>query len=118
MTELIIDVLVSAALFASAFISIRSINGDTETIATVEKDTEVTINYELNSWVNITYGNITGWARKYFENYKKNTNKEFTIGFIGVVRYKKQMKMLRNNKSFDNLKYIENKVNKETSVIE
>lgn len=31
---------------------------------------------------------------KYFENYKKNTNKEFTIGFIGVVRYKKQMKML------------------------
>ena len=31
---------------------------------------------------------------KYFEKYKKKTNKEFIIGFIGVVRYKKQMKML------------------------
>ena len=31
---------------------------------------------------------------------------------------KKQMKMLKNNKSFDNLKYIENKINKETSAIE
>lgn len=37
MTEVIIDVLVSAVLFASAFISIRSINGDKETTATVEK---------------------------------------------------------------------------------
>jgi len=39
-----------------------------KTIATIEKDTEITINYELNNWVNITYGNITGWARKYFIN--------------------------------------------------
>jgi len=31
---------------------------------------------------------------------------------------KKQMEILKNNKSFDNLKYIENKINKETSAIE
>lgn len=31
---------------------------------------------------------------EYFKNYKKCINREFTIGFIGVVRYKKQMKML------------------------
>lgn len=30
----------------------------------------------------------------YFEKYEKNQNKQFTIGFIGVVRYKEQMKML------------------------
>lgn len=35
-------------------------------IANVKKDAEVTINYELNNWVNVTYGNNTGWARKYF----------------------------------------------------
>lgn len=32
---------------------------------------------------------------EYFENYKrKKKNQKFTIGFIGVVRYKEQMKML------------------------
>lgn len=39
-----------------------------KTIVAVEKDAEVTINYELNSWVNVTCGNVTGWARKYFLN--------------------------------------------------
>lgn len=39
-----------------------------KTIAVVEKDAEITVNYELNNWVNVTYGNITGWARKYFVN--------------------------------------------------
>lgn len=39
-----------------------------KTIATAKKDAEITINYELNNWVNITYGKNTGWARKYFVN--------------------------------------------------
>ena len=39
-----------------------------KTITTIGKDTEITVNYELNNWVNVTYGNITGWARKYFVN--------------------------------------------------
>lgn len=30
----------------------------------------------------------------YFKTYRKNKNEEFTIGFIGFVRYKKQMKLL------------------------
>ena len=37
-----------------------------KTIASVSQNTEITINYELNNWVNVTYGNTTGWARKYF----------------------------------------------------
>ena len=49
-----------------------------KTIATVEKDTETTINYELNGWVNITYGNVTGWARKYFVN-NETVKNEATI---------------------------------------
>lgn len=36
------------------------------TIANVKKGEELTINYELNNWVNVTYGKTTGWARKYF----------------------------------------------------
>ena len=39
-----------------------------KTIATIEKDEEITVNYELNNWVNITYEDITGWVRKYFIN--------------------------------------------------
>ena len=39
-----------------------------KTIKTVKADEEITINYELNNWVNITYGKTTGWARKYFIN--------------------------------------------------
>lgn len=39
-----------------------------KTIVSVKKDEEVTVNYELNNWVNITYGKNTGWARKYFIN--------------------------------------------------
>lgn len=31
---------------------------------------------------------------KYFDNYKKDNHDEFTVGFIGFVRYKKQMKLL------------------------
>ena len=37
-----------------------------KTIASVKTDKEITINYELNNWVNVTYGKTTGWARKYF----------------------------------------------------
>ena len=37
-----------------------------KTIATVKENKEFTINYELNNWVNITYGKTTGWIRKYF----------------------------------------------------
>lgn len=39
-----------------------------KTIDTAKKDAELTINYELNNWVNVTYGKNTGWARKYFVN--------------------------------------------------
>ena len=38
------------------------------TLVSVKKDEEITINYELNNWVNVTYGKNTGWARKYFVN--------------------------------------------------
>ncbi len=44
-----------------------------KTIATAKKDAEITINYELNNWVNITYGKNTGWARKYFVNIETKT---------------------------------------------
>jgi len=30
--------------------------------------TEITINYELNNWVNVTYNNTQGWVRKYYIN--------------------------------------------------
>ncbi|MBQ3145512.1 MAG: SH3 domain-containing protein [Clostridia bacterium] len=33
-----------------------------------EADKEITINYELNDWVNVTYNNIQGWVRKYYIN--------------------------------------------------
>ncbi len=51
------------------------------TLTDVKKGAEVTINYELNNWVNVTYGNYTGWARKYFINgenitVKTNNDKE------------------------------------------
>lgn len=39
-----------------------------KTIKNVEKGTEITINYELNNWVNVTCGNAQGWIRKYFIN--------------------------------------------------
>lgn len=38
------------------------------TVVSVKKGQELTINYELNNWVNVTYGKTTGWARKYFVN--------------------------------------------------
>lgn len=37
-------------------------------ITTAKAEQEITINYELNNWVNVTYGKTTGWARKYFIN--------------------------------------------------
>ena len=39
-----------------------------KTIKSVEKGAEITINYELNNWVNVTCGNAQGWVRKYFIN--------------------------------------------------
>ena len=50
-----------------------------KTMLSVEKDAEVTINYELNGWVNVTYGNITGWARKYFVNNETTTTEEAEV---------------------------------------
>ena len=41
------------------------------TILNIKKDEEVTINYELNNWANITYGKNTGWIRRYFINSEK-----------------------------------------------
>ena len=35
-------------------------------IANAEKDAGITINYEVGSWLNITFENTNGWARKYF----------------------------------------------------
>ncbi len=49
-----------------------------KTIADVTQGTEVTINYELNNWVNITYGNTQGWARKYFVNTENKEKVEDT----------------------------------------
>lgn len=35
-------------------------------IGSCAKEAKITINYEVGNWVNITYGNIQGWVRKYF----------------------------------------------------
>lgn len=35
-------------------------------IGSATKDAQITINYEAGNWVNITYGNMQGWVRKYF----------------------------------------------------
>ena len=35
-------------------------------ITTIEKDKEVTLNYELNNWLNITYEGKEYWIRKYY----------------------------------------------------
>lgn len=49
-----------------------------KTIADVAQDTEITVNYELNNWVNVTYGNVQGWARKYFVNTENKEQAEDT----------------------------------------
>lgn len=35
-------------------------------IGSATKEANITINYEAGNWVNITYGNVQGWVRKYF----------------------------------------------------
>ena len=48
-------------------------------IANVEKDSEITINYETGNWLNVTYENKEGWARKYFvigEEVSEENNEE------------------------------------------
>jgi len=52
-------------------------------IANAETAKEITINYELNDWVNVTYNNMEGWIRKYYINVEvpkeqENTNTETT----------------------------------------
>lgn len=52
-------------------------------IANAEASKEITVNYELNDWVNVTYNNIQGWVRKYYinlevTNEQENTNTETT----------------------------------------
>ena len=43
-----------------------------KTILMLEKDKDITVNYELNDWLNISIDGITGWVRKYFvTNYEK-----------------------------------------------
>lgn len=37
-------------------------------ITNAETAKEITVNYELNDWVNVTYNNIQGWVRKYYIN--------------------------------------------------
>ena len=47
-----------------------------KTLANVKKGQEITINYELNGWVNVTYGKTQGWARKYFINGETTNNEQ------------------------------------------
>lgn len=47
-------------------------------IGTVEKDETITVNYELNEWINISVGNITGWARMYFVDMDSETEEVAT----------------------------------------
>lgn len=35
-------------------------------IGSCAKDAKITINYEVGNWVNISYGNVQGWVRRYF----------------------------------------------------
>ena len=44
--------------------TIPSITG--RTLFSIKKDSEITINYELNNWINVSYKGSTGWIRKYF----------------------------------------------------
>lgn len=56
--------------------TIPSVTG--KTIDDVKKGEEITINYELNNWVNVTYGKKQGWARKYFVNDESTVVEETT----------------------------------------
>lgn len=52
-------------------------------IANAETNANITINYELNDWFNVTYNNTQGWVRKYYinvevPNEQENTNTEAT----------------------------------------
>ena len=47
-----------------------------KTIGSIEKDQTVTVNYELNNWVNISAGDIQGWARKYFLDIDENKQED------------------------------------------
>lgn len=35
-------------------------------IGSATKEANITINYETGNWINITYGDVQGWVRKYF----------------------------------------------------
>ena len=47
-------------------------------IANAEATKKITINYELNDWVNVTYNNTQGWVRKYYINLEKPIEQEST----------------------------------------
>lgn len=42
----------------------------------VEKSKTITVNYELNDWINVTYNNTEGWVRKYYINVEVADKKE------------------------------------------
>lgn len=49
-------------------------------ILNIEQSKTITINYELNDWINITYEGKTGWVRKYYINIQsENTANSETI---------------------------------------
>ena len=58
--------------------TIPSVTAKIITIANASE--ELIINYEINNWVNVTYGNTTGWARKYFINNEPITVETETQG--------------------------------------
>ncbi len=47
-------------------------------IANAEINANITINYELNNWLNVTYNNTEGWIRKYYINVEEMTTQEPT----------------------------------------
>lgn len=45
-------------------------------IGNIEQSKEITVNYVLNDWSNITYKNTQGWVRNYFIDNEKVENKQ------------------------------------------
>ena len=63
-----------------------------KTIINVEMGEEITINYDLNNWINVTYNGKIGWARKYFINNRLIVDsflkffKKCTLIFLTIVK--------------------------------
>lgn len=76
-----------------------------KTIDTIKKDQEITVNYELNNWFNITCGNTQGWVRKYFiqnQDTTTQTNSE-DVDTSDKADTEAEVKTIDNKKGYINV---------------